>query len=66
MTEINRLLDAISVIGLPPPTESQLVAAIENQKPARWSTNGKKLDRAGFCFLRLIDQTLDANFGCMR
>ena len=29
MTEINRLLDAISAIGLPPPTESQLVAAIE-------------------------------------
>lgn len=66
MTEINRLLDAISAVGLPPPTESQLFAAIENRKPARWSTNGKKLDHAGFCFLRLIDQILVANFGCMR
>lgn len=66
MTEINRLLDAISAIGLPPPTESQLIAAIENRKPARWSTNGKKLDSAGFCFLRQIDQILVANFGCMR
>jgi len=66
MTEINRLLDAIAAIGLPPPTESQLVAAIDNRKPARWSTNDQKFDRAGFCFLRQIDQILVASFGCMR
>lgn len=66
MTEMNRLLDAILAIGLPPPKESQLFAAIDNRKPARWSTNGQKLDRAGFCFLRQIDQILVASFGCMR
>ena len=66
MTEINRLLAAISAIGLPPPTEQQLVAAINNKKPAKWSTNGRKSDQAGWCYVRDINGILSANFGCWR
>ncbi len=66
MTDIKELLDAISAIGLPTPTESQLVAATNNRKPAKWSTNGQKSDRAGFCFVRQTERTIFASFGCMR
>jgi len=66
MNEINRLIDAISATGLPPPESHQLEAAINKERPVRWSTNGKKSDRAGFCFVRQIDRILVASFGCMR
>jgi len=66
MTEINRLLDAISATGLPPPEPYQLEAAINKDKPVRWSTNEKRLDRAGFCFVRQTDRTFFASFGCWR
>ena len=66
MTEINGLIHAISVIGLPPPEPHQLEAAINKDRPFKWSTNGKKSDRAGFCFVRQIDRILVASFGCMR
>lgn len=66
MTDIHNLVDAISATGLPPPAPHQLEAAINKDKPVRWSTNGKQSDRAGFCFLRQIDRILVANFGCMR
>lgn len=66
MNDINRLIDAISSAGLPPPSASQLEAAIAKGKPVRWSTNGDKSDRAGFCFVRQLDRILVASFGCMR
>jgi putative DNA primase/helicase len=66
MTELDRLIDAIVATGLPPPEPRQLEAAINKDKPVRWSTNGKKSDRAGFCFVRQIDRILFASFGCMR
>lgn len=66
MTDIHNLVDAISATGLPPPAPHQLEAAINKDKPVKWSTNGKKSDRAGFCFVRHIDRILVASFGCMR
>ena len=66
MTDIRKLIDAISATGLPPPEPHQLEAAINKDKPVRWSTNGKKSDRAGFCFVRQINLILVASFGCMR
>ena len=66
MTDINRLIDAISATGLPPPTGHQLVAAINSKKPTRWSTNGQRSDRAGWCNVHEINGTLSANFGCWR
>lgn len=66
MTDIHNLIDAISASGLPPPELHQLEAAINKDRPVKWSTNGKKSDRAGFCFVRQIDRILVANFGCMR
>jgi hypothetical protein len=66
MTELNRLIDAIVATGLPPPELHQLEAVINKDRPAKWSTNGKKHDVAGFCFVREIDGILVANFGCMR
>ena len=66
MTDIHNLVDAISATGLPPPAPYQLEAAINKDMPVKWSTNGKKSDRAGFCFVRQIDQILVASFGCMR
>ena len=66
MTELNRLIDAIAATGLPPPEPHQLEVAINKDRPVRWSTNGKKHDVAGFCFVREIDGILVASFGCMR
>lgn len=66
MTDIHKLIDAISASGLPPPEPHQLEAAINKDRPVRWSTDGKKSDRAGFCFVRQIDRILVASFGCMR
>ena len=66
MTELDRLIDAISATGLPPPEPHQLKAAINKDRPVKWSTNGKKHDVAGFCFVREIDGILVASFGCMR
>ena len=66
MTELNRLIDAIVATGLPPPEPHQLEVAINKDRPVRWSTNGKKHDVAGFCFVREIDGILVASFGCMR
>ena len=66
MTDIHKLIDAISATGLPPPEPHQLEAAINKDRPVKWSTNGKKSDRAGFCFVRQIDRILVASFGCMR
>lgn len=66
MTDIHKLIDAISASGLPPPEPHQLEAAINKDRPVKWSTNGKKSDRAGFCFVRQIDRILVASFGCMR
>lgn len=66
MTDIYKLIDAIAATGLPTPEPHQLEVAVNNDRPVKWSTNGKKLDRAGFCFVRQIDQILVASFGCMR
>jgi len=66
MTELNRLIDAIAATGLPTPAPHQLEAAINKDKPVKWSTNGKKSDRAGFCIVWQIDGILFARFGCMR
>lgn len=66
MTELNRLIDAIAATGLPPPEPHQLEVAINKDRPVKWSTNGKKHDVAGFCFVREIDGILVASFGCMR
>lgn len=66
MNDIHKLIDAISATGLPPPEPHQLEAAINKDRPVKWSTNGKKSDRAGFCFVRQIDRILVASFGCMR
>jgi len=66
MTDIHKLIDAIAATGLPTPEPHQLEVAVDNDRPVKWSTNGKKLDRAGFCFVRQIDQILVASFGCMR
>ena len=66
MTDINRLIDAISSAGLPAPSASQLEAVINKDKPVRWSTSGKQRDIAGFCYVRQIDRILVASFGCMR
>jgi putative DNA primase/helicase len=66
MTELNRLIDAIAATGLLPPEPHQLEVAINKDRPVRWSTNGKKHDVAGFCFVREIDGILVASFGCMR
>jgi len=66
MTDIYKLIDAIAATGLPTPEPQQLEVAVNNDRPVKWSTNGKKLDRAGFCFVRQIDQILVASFGCMR
>ena len=37
MTEIQNLMDAISTTGLTPPEPHQLEAAINKDKPVRWS-----------------------------
>ena len=66
MNDIHKLIDAISATGLTLPEPHQLEAAINKDKPVRWSTNGKKSDHAGFCFVRQIDRILFASFGCMR
>lgn len=66
MTDIQKLIDAISATGLPPPTEQKLVAAINNKKPLRWWTSGNKFERNGWCCVRDISGILSANFGCWR
>ena len=66
MTEINGLIHAILAAGLQPPELHQLEQAINKEKPVKWSTSGKKSDRAGFCFVRQVDEVLVASFGCMR
>lgn len=66
MNDIHKLIDAISATGLPPPTEQKLVAAINNKKPLRWWTSGKKSDRNGWCCVRDVSGILSANFGCWR
>lgn len=66
MTEINGLINAMLAAGLHAPEPYQLEQAINKEKPLRWSTNGKKSDRAGFCFVRQTGQILFASFGCHR
>jgi len=66
MTDIQKLIDAISATGLPPPEPYQLEAAINKDTPVRWSTNKNKPGRAGFCFVRQTDRILFASFGCWR
>ena len=66
MTDINGLIHAMLANGLQPPEPYQLEQAIKKEKPAKWSTNSKRSDRAGFCFVRQSAGILVASFGCMR
>ena len=63
MTDIHKLIDAITAHGIPAPTASQLENAINTDKFTRWSTTSNQSKKPGFCKLNEVNGVLWASFG---